>query len=116
VRTRGFTLLEVLVAAVLLGVGLAAAAGTFRVAATSLARAARLERALLATEAVVDSLAHEGAVGSGERGEGGFRIGWTEAGGGGGILIHAVAGTGRRDTLLALWFEPSEGGGGGEGR
>jgi hypothetical protein len=55
--TRGFTLLEVVVALVLLEVAVVSALGTLAVASRNLGRAERLERAVAASEGVLDSLA-----------------------------------------------------------
>lgn len=54
---RGFTLLEVVVALLLLEVAVLAAAGTLAVSSRMLAEAEQLERAVSAAEGVVDSLA-----------------------------------------------------------
>jgi Tfp pilus assembly protein PilV len=65
--TRGFTLLEVVVALLLLEVAVLAAAGTLVVASRTLTQAELLERAVLEAEAVLDSLAATPAVTSGAR-------------------------------------------------
>ena len=74
---RGFTLVEVLVALVILEVGLLGVAGTLVVASRTVARASLLERGVGALEAVVDSLSVDGAVGSGGRPIAGGWVTWT---------------------------------------
>jgi prepilin-type N-terminal cleavage/methylation domain-containing protein len=94
---RGFTLVEVLVALVVLEVGLLGVVGTLLLAATTMARARLLEAGVAAMERAYDSLQLAPGAGSGG--------GATEAGGirwlveGGGNLLIEVRGPG--DTLLA---------------
>jgi prepilin-type N-terminal cleavage/methylation domain-containing protein len=56
-RTRGFTLVEILVSLVVLEVGLLGVVGTLWLAAVTLARAELTERGVAETERVYDSLA-----------------------------------------------------------
>ena len=64
-RRRGFTLVEVLVALVVVEVGLLGVVGTLYVAATTLARAERTERGVAQLERLYDSLAAVQAPASG---------------------------------------------------
>lgn len=65
-RASGFTLVEILVALVILEVGLLGVVGTLWLAAATLARAERTERGVAELERVHDSLALEEAPASGE--------------------------------------------------
>ncbi len=58
---RGFTLVEVLVALVVLEVGILGAVGTLFLSARTLARAEAVERGVLEVERVLDSLRRGGA-------------------------------------------------------
>jgi len=73
----GFTLLEVVVAVVLLEIGVLASAGTFVVAARSLREAEHLERAVLEGEGLLDSLAGAGVAVDGSRPYPGGTVEWT---------------------------------------
>ncbi len=73
---RGFTLVEVAVAVVLLEVGLLAAGGTVLLARQILARAERIERAAADASALVDSLLEAGGAASGEVEGEGYRLRW----------------------------------------
>ena len=78
--SRGTTLVELLVALVLLGVGLTAVGSSVAYARRA-ANAARLEeRALAAAAAVVDSLAVEARPGPGQLDGAGYRLRWTVEG------------------------------------
>ncbi|GMV07129.1 MAG: hypothetical protein AMXMBFR53_34040 [Gemmatimonadota bacterium] len=84
----GFSLVEILVAVVVLEVGLLGVVGTLVLAARELEGAQRLERAVSAMEAIYDSLRASGA-GGGEgytRLEGGG-VAW-EVGGGGALRVE----------------------------
>ncbi|MEX2467733.1 MAG: prepilin-type N-terminal cleavage/methylation domain-containing protein [Gemmatimonadota bacterium] len=62
---RGFTLVEVVVALVLLEIGVLGVVGTFVIASRTMARAEVLERATLTVERVADSLSVDGMAGDG---------------------------------------------------
>jgi prepilin-type N-terminal cleavage/methylation domain-containing protein len=79
---RGFTLLEVVVALVLLEVGVLGAVGTLAVASRTLAQAQRLERTVLEAEGVLDSLAGAADAASGARAFAGGALEWTVDGAG----------------------------------
>ena len=74
---RGFTLLEVVIAILVLEVGVLAAVGTMSVAVTNLARAERLERAVASSEGVLDSLAGVAGATSGASTLAGAEIEWS---------------------------------------
>lgn len=87
-RGAGFTLLEVLIAFVVLEVGLLGAVGVLVLASGSLSRAALLERAFAEAAQVADSLSRRGGAPSGEVVRDGWRVRWeTDAGG----LIRVTA-------------------------
>jgi prepilin-type N-terminal cleavage/methylation domain-containing protein len=67
VKTRGFTLVEVLVALAVLEVGLLGVVGTLWLAASTLARAERTERGVAELERIHDSLQAGGAHDAGAR-------------------------------------------------
>lgn len=73
----GFTLLEVVVALLVLEVAVLAAAGTLEVASRTLAVAEGTERAVLEAEGVLDSLAGVGGAVSGTRAFPGGDVTWT---------------------------------------
>lgn len=85
--TRGFTLVEVLVAVVVLEVGLLGVVGTLVLAARELGEARRLERVVAALEVVYDSLRAVGEAGSGDRQLDGGVLAW-EAGAGGALRVE----------------------------
>ena len=74
---RGFTLVEVLVAIVVLEVGLLGVVGTLVLAAENMRRAVSLERAVAEAERVYDSLAGDPSTGSGEGSVPGGRLRWS---------------------------------------
>lgn len=74
--SRGFTLLEVVVALLLLEVAVLAAVGTLVVASRALRDAEHLERAVVAAEGVLDSLASAPAGASGARAFDGGTLEW----------------------------------------
>ena len=63
---RGFSLIELLVALLILQVGLLATAGMIFLAQENLARAERMTRGLLEARRLADSLVREGQTGSGQ--------------------------------------------------
>lgn len=75
--SRGFTLLEIVVALLLLELAVASALGTLSVASRQLAEAERMERAVTEAEGILDSLT--GVVGAegGSRDVPGGAIEWT---------------------------------------
>jgi type II secretory pathway pseudopilin PulG len=79
----GFTLLEVVVALLLLELAVVAAVGTLVVASHSLAEAEHLERAILEAEGVLDSLAGAQDVVDGARAYAGGTVEWSVDIGGG---------------------------------
>jgi len=96
---RGFTLLEVVVALLLLEVAVVGAAGTLLVASSTLQRAERMERASTAAEGVLDSLRSASRLESGARVHDDGRIRWLvdEEGA---VSLWVVSGVG--DSLLEL--------------
>lgn len=82
-RAPGFTLVEVLVALVVLEVGLMGVVGTLLLAAGTLTEARRTDAAAVALERVFDSLSTVGiAGGSGRVDLGGAEVLWTATGAG----------------------------------
>ena len=63
----GFTLIEVVVALLLLEVAVLAAAGTLQVASRTLGEAERVERAVVEASGILDSLAGAPGAGAGSR-------------------------------------------------
>jgi type II secretory pathway pseudopilin PulG len=87
-REWGFTLIEVLVALVVLELGLLGAVGLLLAAARTLADAIALEGAAAEVASVADSLSRDGVVGSGRVERGDWRVVW-EPQGGGGVAVSA---------------------------
>lgn len=79
----GFSLVELIVALLLLSMGLVALAGAAAVAQLSFAEAAAAEHAANAAAAVIDSLMREPAIQSGSAGLGMVDVQWTVTAGGG---------------------------------
>lgn len=75
--TRGFTLLEVVVAMPLLAVAVLAAVGTLAAASRMLADAEHLERAVLESQGILDSLSGLPAPMAGSRAFTGGELVWT---------------------------------------
>ncbi len=98
--SRGFTLVEVVVALILLEIGVLAAAGTLVLASRALGRAERIERAVAALELVADSIGAAGSGADGARPFPGGRVlwGWRGAGGLADLVAVDVAG----DTLAEV--------------
>lgn len=86
-RRGGFSVLEVVVALLLLQVCLTGVLGLFVLASERLSRALAVERAAAEVAAVADSLSASGAGGGGEALRGPWRITWGE--GGSGIVVRA---------------------------
>lgn len=80
-RPSGFTLVEVLVALVILEVGLLGVVGTLWLAASTLARAERTERGVAELERIYDSLALDGEPTSGELATSSGKARWQVGGG-----------------------------------
>jgi type II secretory pathway pseudopilin PulG len=76
-RARGFTLVEVVVALLVLEVSILGALATMAAAAETWRRAERLERATGAVETVLDSLRGDGTEGASARVVDDVRIRWT---------------------------------------
>jgi Tfp pilus assembly protein PilV len=74
---RGFTLVEVLVAIIVLEVGLLGVVGTLVLAANNMHRAVSLERAVTEVERVYDSLTRAPSSGSGTASVPGGRLRWS---------------------------------------
>jgi Tfp pilus assembly protein PilV len=77
VRRPGFSLIEVIVAAVLLSVAILSVAAGGAAALRTMARAERELVALVAGSAVLDSLAHRPAVGNGLAARGDYAVHWS---------------------------------------
>lgn len=88
-RRAGFTLLEVVVAVLVLEVAVLAALATLEAASRNLARAEHLERAVLEVEGVLDSLAAVEGPAPGGRAFVGGQIEWVP-GPGGSVVVRAV--------------------------
>ena len=99
----GFTLVEVLVALVILQVGLLGVAGQIGVAHSMLDRAVRLEWAVAVAESVADSLSRFGYSGQGFIDLAAGRVGWEPwPGGDGSILVWVDDGTPQRLLEVAV--------------
>lgn len=80
-RPCGYSLVEVIVALVILEIGVLGAAGMVVMAAREVASAAGMERELSLAEAVADSILAGGWGGDGQRVEGAFVVEWSGAAG-----------------------------------
>jgi Tfp pilus assembly protein PilV len=78
---EGFSLLEVIVALLILQVSLVGVLGLFALASRKLGRALMVERAAAEAQAVADSLSRLEAPGSGESVRGGWLVSWSGEGG-----------------------------------
>jgi prepilin-type N-terminal cleavage/methylation domain-containing protein len=103
---RGFTLVEVLVALVVLEVGLLGVVGTLWLAAVTMSRAERTERGVAEVERVYDSLAAAELPGSGTREGVGGTLRWEVAG----RAVHVEYATGADSVLVRLEGRVSGGG------
>ena len=74
---RGFTLLEVVIALVILEIGVLGAVGTLVLAASTLSRAAVLERGTAEVEGLFDSITSNPGPGAGTRRFGGGEALWS---------------------------------------
>jgi prepilin-type N-terminal cleavage/methylation domain-containing protein len=99
---RGFTLVEVLVALVILEIGVLGAMSLLALAGRTMARAERLENAVAAVEGVADSLTLAAAIADGSRSlPGGATLEWRAAPGGAfSVRLDDAAGPGPSITLL----------------
>lgn len=102
-RRGGFSLVELLVAVVVLEIGLLGVAGMLRLAAEGMARAARLERAVSLAEATADSLDAAGWGGEGETSHGAFLVRWSRVGGV--VRVDVFHHGGGPDALLRVAWE-----------
>ncbi len=103
----GFTLVEVLVALVILQVGLLGVAGQISVAHRLLDRAVRLEWAVAVAESVADSLGRFGYSGPGSIDLAEGRVGWEPwSGGGESIVVWVEDGTPHRLLEVAVSRRP----------
>lgn len=100
----GFTLIEVVVATALLGVGLLGAAGMGVLAATTLGEARRIEWAVGVVEEVADSVVAAGGSGSGVRSDPPGTVRWEPAGPGGVIRVRAWRGPAEGAPVLETFF------------
>lgn len=99
---HGFSLVELVVAMLVLAIGLAALAGAAATARRSLARAAIMDRITREAAAILDSLAAEQAPASGHRTRDGMTLRWTvhPDDAGARIDLDAAAFDGVADVLL----------------
>ena len=97
--SRGFTLLEVVIAVLLLEVSVAGAFGVLALASTTLGRAERLERAAALAEGVLDSLTWAPAPTDGVAAFRGGAVTWS-VGAGGEVTLVALGPAG--DTLFGV--------------
>ncbi len=103
-RIRGFTLVEVMVALLLLQVGLLATVGLLLMSQRTVNRAELLTRSLVAADRIADSLVEAGGGGSGGQAFPWGRVEWV-GGRGGGLLLRGTA-HGEGDTLVVLRVPP----------
>ena len=90
----GFTLLEVVVALMVLEVAVVGLVGTLVLASSTLTRAETLERAVATAEGVLDSLARTGAPGADSLRSTGWTVAWS-VDDSGHARVWAADGTGR---------------------
>lgn len=108
----GFTLVEVIVAIVVLGVGVLGVAATASLAARVLRQAEADEGAATAAAALLDSLLSRGVPAAGERVDGPYRLRWTTTASDTAAaevrltVEYRAAGTPRRLLLHALAVPP----------
>jgi type II secretory pathway pseudopilin PulG len=96
VRTTGFTLVEVLVALVVVEVGLLGVLGSLLLAAQMLSQAEMLERGTAEVHRVLDSLSTGALVGKGEREVSPGWLQWTVGAGGEAFVTFGL----RRDSAM----------------
>jgi type II secretory pathway pseudopilin PulG len=87
--TRGFTLIEVVIALLVLEIAVVGLVGTLVLASSTLTRAETLERAVATAEGVLDSLAHVGVVVSDSVTLPAARVSWT-VGDSGRLNVRAI--------------------------
>ena len=98
--TRGFTLVEVVVALVVLEIGLLGVLGTVLLASRTMTAAEVREGAVLEAQRVADSLGTDGLTGPGARPLPWGRISWGDSATG--VTGHVVAIDATGDTLVTL--------------
>ena len=91
-RGAGYSLVEVVVAIVILAVGILGAAGLVTTAARHVAWAVQSEAALGLAEEVADSLMAHGWRSAGERAEGALVVSWSGAEGWGEVAVRSSTG------------------------
>lgn len=108
---RGFTLVEVVVALVVLGAGVLGVVGGALLAARALREAEAVEGAVELAGSVLDSLVQLPAVGAGERDVGRYRASWAPREGRGGaavieLVVEYDGGAARRRLVFGVWHLP----------
>ena len=96
---RGFTLIEVVMALLVLEVGLLGVVGMFAAATSTMTRAETLERAVAEAQGVLDSLAVDGGAGGGARLFRGGEVSWSVDRAG---FIRIIGLDSNADTLLVV--------------
>jgi len=96
---RGFTLLEVVIALLVVELAVIAGAGVLVLASSTLTRAERLQRAIASAEAVLDTVVVSSAMSSGLATYAGGELRW-QVEESGEVVLWAVESTG--DTLFAI--------------
>ena len=96
---RGFTLIEVVVALVVLEITVVGVAGILQLASSTLERAEELEAAVASAEGVLDSLKQVAPIESGTQSFGGGEVAWTVSDARD-VVLRAV--TRRRVTLFVV--------------
>jgi prepilin-type N-terminal cleavage/methylation domain-containing protein len=98
----GYSLVEVVVALVILAVGLLGSVGLVETAARSVAEALSIEAALTLAEGVADSLTTLGWQASGDRSEGPFLVSWSGSEGWGVVTVRLSEGAPLVDLVVPV--------------